>query len=351
MRPLFFFATAALFATTSLPAQQPSVVHAQLTTEAAPAGPQPALDHLTRSGQVAWLAYSIPTAKPFHSGSQNVATAFLEGDGSWRSSGSYSDNTTAQDHALVLFRVAGHHLTKLRVEDPTRTLDAGGLRLVLLTGVSPEQSISTLKALALAPASDSSARQLRDTAVFLISLHRSASTIPTLAAFTDPARDPELREKSAFWLATSSDPEAFHVLQQLARTDSDASFRSKLTFDLTLVKHGDTLRPEALNELIRMAHSDGSPEVRKQAQFWMGTLGGERVTADLRAAAESDPNQDVRRSAVFALSRLPAGEATPELIHVAQTSNDPDTRKQAVFWLGQSSDPKALDYLTALLKQ
>ena len=36
---------------------------------------------------------------------------------------------------------------------------------------------------------------------------------------------------------------------------------------------------------------------------------------------------------------------------MASTSKDPAARKQAVFWLGQSSEPRALDYLTKLLKQ
>jgi len=59
----------------------------------------------------------------------------------------------------------------------------------------------------------------------------------------------------------------------------------------------------------------------------------------------------VRKSAVFALSRLPEDEAATQLIAVADTSKDAAVRKQAIFWLGQSSDPKALDYLTKLLKQ
>ena len=83
----------------------------------------------------------------------------------------------------------------------------------------------------------------------------------------------------------------------------------------------------------------------------MATKGGKRVTADLRALATDDPNEQIRKSAVFALSRLPGDEAATQLIAVADSSKDPIVRRQAIFWLGQSNDPRALEYLTKLLKQ
>ena len=326
-----------------LPAQQPSTVHAQLTTESAPNGPGPALERLEHSGRTAWLAYTIPTSTSFSVGQNSSRIAFLEDDHPWPSGETRTSTNTPEDHALLLFRVADHHVGKLRVESPSRTLDAAGLPILFLTGVSPESSLDLLQSLALSP--NSSDHHLRDAAVFSISLHRSPATIPTLTSLTDPTRDPELREKVAFWLGNSNDPAALATLQHLAETDPDPRFREKLTFDLTLGHH-----PAALDELIRMAHADPSPQVRKQAQFWMSQIGGKRITADLRDSADSDPNTDVRKSAVFALSRLPADQATPQLIQIAQTSHDPEVRKQAVFWLGQSDDPNALAFLTKLLK-
>jgi HEAT repeat protein len=55
------------------------------------------------------------------------------------------------------------------------------------------------------------------------------------------------------------------------------------------------------------------------------------------------------RKAVFAISRLPNGDATTQLVEFAETGKYPEVRKEAVFWLGQSNDPKALDYLTKLI--
>jgi HEAT repeat protein len=100
-----------------------------------------------------------------------------------------------------------------------------------------------------------------------------------------------------------------------------------------------------------MAHEDASPQVRKQAQFWMANKGGKRVTEDLRTIATNDRNEQIRKSAVIALSRLPSGKAAAQLIAVSDSSNDPIVRRQAIFWLGQSNDPRALEYLTKLLKR
>ncbi len=83
----------------------------------------------------------------------------------------------------------------------------------------------------------------------------------------------------------------------------------------------------------------------------MAHVGGSRIVANLRDSAALDQDTDVRKSAVFALSQLPADQATPQLIRVAQTNNNPEVRKHAVFWLGQSSDPNALAFLTKLLEQ
>jgi len=209
-----------------------------------------------------------------------------------------------------------------------------------LTSVTPEDSIATLKTLCLAADS----KHLVNSGVFLISLHRSAATMPALIALTAPGPNLHLREQAAFWLASKRGHEGFVAIQHLIRTDKDDDFRSKLVFDLTLSKD-----PDALPELVRIAHEDASAHVRSQAQFWMASRGGKIVTASLRDAADNDPEADNRKKAVFAISRLPNSEAATQLVQLAETSKYPEVRKQAVFWLGQSKDPKALDYLTKLI--
>jgi HEAT repeat protein len=336
-----FAVTTVLSAATILFGQQPTVIHGQATTEIADRGLNVTLEGLKRQNAAMWVGYSIPVVSKFSSGWNSSRVAYLEGNGDSAVNDS-RDNSQPFDHAVILLRIADGALTKLRVESPDRDLDAGGLRFVWLNNVKADDSVRALTDLAR----QGDARHLRDSAVFAISIHQTEAATTALIGLAGAGNDLGLREKAAFWLANQRGHDGFLAIRKLAHEDDDPKFREKLTFDLTLSKD-----PGALNELIRMAHDDSSPQVRKQAQFWMATKGGKRVTEDLRAVATDDPNDQIRKSAVFALSRLPANEATTQLIAVAGSSKDPLVRRQAIFWLGQSNDPRALEYLTKILKQ
>jgi HEAT repeat protein len=52
---------------------------------------------------------------------------------------------------------------------------------------------------------------------------------------------------------------------------------------------------------------------------------------------------------VFALSQLPANEGVPKLIEVASSHSNLAVRRQAMFWLGQSKDPRAVDFFAQIL--
>lgn len=322
-------------------AQQPQFVHAQITTTIADHGLNAELDTLKRETSPLWVGYSIPVAEKMSSG-WSSRISYLEADHPSYNDDSAKSSNVSYDHAVILFRIAGHAIEKIHVDNPDRQLDAGNLRVVWLTNVTPAESIAILKSLAL----QNGTKKLSDSAVFAISIHQSSATVPTLISLAAPANTLNLRAQSAFWLATQHGHEGFTALQRFAHDDPDAGFRQTLTFDFNVTRD-----PDAIKELIRMAHQDASPQVRRQAQFWMATKGGKLVAADLRTSAENDPDAQLRKSAVFALSRLPGDEAATQLIQVASTSKDPAVRKQAVFWLGQSSDPRALDYLTHLLQQ
>jgi HEAT repeat protein len=342
MRPFarVFAATLTLSAATASFAQQPTVLHGQVTAETANRGLGTVIDGLKQQKDAAWVGYSISVVNKFSSGWNSNRIDYLEGNNS-ASVNDSEENNQSSDHAVILLRVADGAVMKLHVESPERQLDAGGLRFVWLNGVEADDSVRVLTEIARRDA-----RHLRDSAVFAISVHQTNAATAALVNLAGPSNDLGLREKAAFWLANQRGQDGLAAIQRFAREDSDPKFREKLAFDLTLSKD-----PAALNELIRMAHEDASPQVRKQAQFWMANKGGKRVTDDLRTIATNDPNEQIRKSAVFALSRLPGDEAATQLIAVADSSKDPAVRRQAIFWLGQSNDPRALEYLTKILKQ
>lgn len=321
-------------------AQQPKIVHAELTSKSASKGIAGEIEALKKAGGVTWVGYSIPVT-PRYSHDGNDGTAYLEGEHQ-SASVEHENEAKAQTSAVLLMRIAGGMVEKVRVENPDRSIDAGGMHVVWLTDVAVEDSVNTLVNLA----KEKDSKKLRHGAVFAISIHATPKATQALITLADAGNELGLREKAAFWLASQHGHDGFVAMQRWAKDDADDAFREKLTFDFTLSKD-----PEAIQELVRMAHHDSSIRVRKQAQFWMAQKGGKAVSGDLRDLAENDPEASLRKSAVFAISRLPQEEATPQLIQLAQTGKDPGVRKKAVFWLGQSQDPRALDYLTQLLQR
>jgi hypothetical protein len=321
-------------------AQQPPVSHAQVTSKSADRGLVPEIDALKSESAPVWIGYSVPVVEKFSHGWDSGRVAYLEGV---RPSAEEGDSSARPsfDHALVLMRVAGGVVEKIRVESPDRELDGGGLRFVWLNNVAVDDSLKTLVSLVKQNAN----KKLVNGGVMAISIHRTPAATQELIALASPANDRGLREQAAFWLANERGHDGFVAIQRMAREDNDSAFREKLVFDLTITKD-----PDAVKELVRMAHEDSAPGVRKQAQFWMAQKGGKIVAGDLQNIAQNDPEAQIRKSAVFAISRLPGDEATTQLIQLAKTGKDPAVRKQAVFWLGQSKDPRALDYLTELIQ-
>lgn len=305
---------------TTLHAQQPKLVHAQLTTLAEVHDPALQIEAAKKANTTSWVAWPVKTLDTFNAGWNNDQIVYLESDHHDQSDGFRTQDST--DFAFILVRISDGAVSKIHVESPKRTIDAGDTRVVYLPNAAGDLSVRFFLGLA----QEATQKKLRDVSVFALSLHSDPSGLAALASLTKPDKDTFLREKAAFWLANRRGHEGFLILKKLAHDEPDPALREKIAFDLNLCKD-----PEATTELIKMAHNDEDPKVRKQAQFWMANKAGKAVSADLVNSAENDPNTDVRKSAVFALSRLPGDEAATQLMHVADTSKDPAVRKQAVF--------------------
>ena len=109
---------------------------------------------------------------------------------------------------------------------------------------------------------------------------------------------------------------------------------------------------EGTNFLIRVAETDSDNELKKQALFWIGQRAGQRSLEVLGKTVDSDDaDTDVQKQAVFAISQRPKDEAVPLLIKIAKTHAKPEVRKQAMFWLGQTGDPRALEFFKEVLSK
>jgi hypothetical protein len=103
--------------------------------------------------------------------------------------------------------------------------------------------------------------------------------------------------------------------------------------------------------LVDFARSGATAQIKGRALFWLAQRAVEEAVPTIANAIDSDPDTEVKKQAVFALSRLPTEEGVPRLIDLARTHRNPDVRRQAFFWLGQSKDPRAVDFFASILQK
>ena len=315
---------------------------------------------LAKTGQSAWIAYSIPLIPgEHHMCCFNASSPFKDTQrccGGCRLERSNADNFIA-DHLnncnaetsnvfFVLVRVGGGTIQKIRPASADCGLDLGGVVLYWLGEARAAESVAWLSGFVNGiAAGDRRDRQLWESAITSIALHRDSAADEALLRFVGPQQPRKVREEAAFWLGSTRGQRGYEVIRDLMRQDKDAKFREEATFALS-----ESPVPEAQQELIRMAHADQDADVRGQALFWLAQKAGRRVAGTINDAIENDPNTEVKKKAVFALSQMEEDEGVPLLIEVAKTNKNPILKQEALFWLGQSGDPRALDYIESILK-
>jgi hypothetical protein len=246
---------------------------------------------------------------------------------------------------LILARLEGGVVSRVRTFTPDCDVDAAGMTLVWLSDVKVDESLTWLASLVTA-AEDTGERRDRvaKTAIAAIALHGGQTADRTLEGFVAPARPDWLRGDTAFWLGSERGEAGARVLARMIAQDPSDKVREKVTFALSV-----SMVPSALTTLIATARDDRSTKVRGQALFWLAQKAGKEATAVITGAIENDPDTEVKKRAVFALSQLPKDEGVPKLMDVARTNRNPEVRKQAMFWLGQSNDPRALKFFEEIL--
>jgi hypothetical protein len=148
------------------------------------------------------------------------------------------------------------------------------------------------------------------------------------------------------WLENVRPADSVALLESLAGAEPRDRVSSSAL--MAIAQHAD---PAALETLFRLARTGSQPKTRGDALFWLAQRAGDKVAAAIRERVDQDPDTDVKKKAVFALSQLPKDEGVPLLIQVARTHRNPDVRRQAMFWLGQSRDPRAVDFFAEILSK
>jgi HEAT repeat protein len=249
------------------------------------------------------------------------------------------------DTMVVLFRVVNRQVERIRVFSEDCMLDAGGRQIAWLTGVRPAESAALLESLIAAQPGIDRRDRVVDGAITAIALHGDAAADASLERLMATSQPQNVRTKVPFWLGNARGPRGLEVLRKIVKDDPSIEVKKKAVF-------GISQSPEAgsVEVLIDNARNNADTSVRGESIFWLAQKAGNKAAAAITERIDQDPDTEVKKKAVFALSQLPKDEGVPLLIRVARTHTNPAVRKQAMFWLGQSRDPRALDFFTEILK-
>jgi len=336
-------------------AEPPQLQHANLVTRNA-AGLAADIRRIAGEKHASWIAYSVPSIAPGQqmccfSSSEGITASCgcaLErqdrGQSTRHIEGMTNAHLESRPYFYVFLRTEGRAFQKVRTLSADCPTDADGMTVYWLGSARAADSVAFLASLVGAMPEESDSDRLTDGAILAIAYSDDSSADQALDQFLVASEPYSIRKRAAFWTAQMRGGAGLQKLIALMHSDSDEQFRSELTFDISQSK-----RPEGQAELLRVAHQDQSSRVRGQALFWLAQKAGNKIAGAINDAIENDPDTEVKKRAVFALTQMPEGEGIPLLIQVAKTNNNPAVRQQAVFWLGQSHDPRALDFIESVL--
>ena len=192
---------------------------------------------------------------------------------------------------------------------------------------------------------ESGKSEFQKSLLFLISSHDDPKAVDFLNQVALGSYPIEVRSNAIFWLGNYKDENSLKILKAIYKEVNEFKLKKQVVFALQLSDHEDAIR-----EIIRIAKTDSSQKVRKNAVFWMGQKASQLTVNALEdVIAEPDEEIEVKKSAVFAISQLPKERSIPMLMDIIKSHHSPDLRKNAIFWLGQTGDEEALKFFEELL--
>lgn len=191
---LLFAGALALFA------QQPRISNARLETRPVTGGLEATFQAILRAqASPAWVGYAepmIPGDRQTCSGDRGVTVAAPQ-----------TVKLEGPTHLVVLYRVENHQTGKIHAFTEECDLDAGGLPLIWLTGVTAPDSIHFLLSAAMSV----------DAAVSAIALHADPAADRALEELAAPSQPEKVRRQAIFWLGNSRGRRGFEVLTRIVR--------------------------------------------------------------------------------------------------------------------------------------
>jgi HEAT repeat protein len=157
---------------------------------------------------------------------------------------------------------------------------------------------------------------------------------------------PDLRRHAIHMLAEVEGEAMIDELIKLYDAEQSNDVRRQI-----LHAFGEMKSQRAEDKLFAVARDGaGNADVRRHAIHMIGERAGKRSLELLRETVESSSAEtQVQMQAVHAISERPVEEAVPLLIKIAKTHPNQQVRRIAVHQLGESGDPRALEFFREVL--
>lgn len=250
------------------------------------------------------------------------------------------------------------------------------VRRAIINAAGNNQEKDAASAFVLKVARSDPDRQVRRAAVHQLGEFKLPNIVDELNKIYANDTEPEVKRAVLHALAETKSPGAQARLLELARKEPNDDLRKRAIHVLAergeaavddLIGLYDSERtPDVRRSILRslseikatkvedkllaVASGDQSIELRRQAIRLLGERAGKRSLDFLGAAAQSaDGNTEVQIQAVRAISERKPDEAVPLLIKIAKTHSNQLVRKQAIRALGESGDPRAVEFFREVL--
>jgi TolA-binding protein len=188
-------------------------------------------------------------------------------------------------------------------------------------------------------------RELQKNAVFSLSQLGGDQGYGALRELAQSDNTPEeIRSDAIFWLGQRPSTENSQFLRDLFKRVRSHELKDKIIFSLSQQRNSGSEQ-----WLLDVAvDNNETVEIRKQALFWAAQ---NRGIAFERLAQLYDRTNDteIKEQLIFGFSQRNSREAVDKLMSIARTDRDREMRKKAIFWLGQSRDPRVMDFLAELI--
>lgn len=177
-----------------------------------------------------------------------------------------------------------------------------------------------------------------------------------LSQFEDPAAnrklrqiaendpDMEARKDAIFWIVESGGEEALSLLESLMTQNQSVEIQKQVVFAYSQMDN------DGVDPLINIARTSRHEEVRKDAVFWLGQLGGPRVVAFYDELFSNSDDPVIQKQILFGLYEMGDEASVGKLAEVARTHPNVDLRREAIFWIGESNSRQAADLIDSIAR-